>query len=117
MANLVRTMVGNLPGSFAITPIAMAFANLLFMSHGESLIKETTVEELLNGYPFRILDTIDTLTKPLTWFGLTLPDTGMPDNKFGFLWTKNFTQNGPYDAYTGQGDGPLLRITGFKDKR
>lgn len=117
MANMVRNIVLTLPLSLALTPIAFGLVNILFMTHGESLIKELSVGELLNGYPFTILNTIDTLTKPLTLFGIQLPDTGMPDNKFGFLWTKNFTKGGPYEAYTGQDGTSLLHITKFKGKR
>ena len=68
------------------------------------------------GYQFGILDTIDTVTRPLAWFGVQLPDTGMPDNKFGFLWTKNYTKGGPFESYTGQKGTPLLNIVSFKDQ-
>lgn len=78
---MVRTLINDLPLSFALEPVAIGFVNILFMSHSESLIKELTVGELLNGYPFSILNTIDTVTRPLTWFGVQLPDSGMPDNK------------------------------------
>lgn len=117
MANLVNSLLQDVPGSFAIMPVAFGFVNLLFMTHGESLIKELTIGELLNGYTFNILDTIDVLTKPLTWFGIQLPDTGMPDNKFGFLWTKNYTKGGPYESYTGAEGTKLLNIVQYKNKR
>jgi len=100
-----------------LTPVAMGFVNVLFLTHGEGLVKKITVGELLNGYPFGILQTIDTLTRPLAWFGIKLPDNGMPDNKFGFLWGKNYTRGGPLRAYTGQKNTEVLNIVEFKDQR
>lgn len=117
MANMARNMVAQLPLSFIIAPVASWLVRILFSTHEESLVKELTVEQLLNGYPFTILDTIDTMTKPLTWFGVTLPDTGMPDNKFGFLWTKNNTKGGPFEAYTGQKDTQLLKLITYRGQR
>lgn len=116
MANMVRSMVDNLPLSFALSPVANGLVSLLFMGHSESLIKEQTVGELLNGYPFTLLDTIDFVTRPLALFGIKLPDTGMPDNKFGLLWTKNYTKGGPFEAYSGQKGTQLLQLISFKDQ-
>lgn len=82
---MVRSLINDLPLSFAIEPVAIGFVNILLMSHGESLIKELTVGELLNGYPFSILNTIDTVTRPLVWLGVRLPDSGMPDNKVLYM--------------------------------
>jgi len=90
------------------------------LTHRQGFLKEVTVGELINGYPFTILDTIDTLTKPLKWFGIELPDNGMPQNKFGVLHTKNFTKGGPYEVWTGQdGDDAhkFLNYVTYKDKR
>ena len=106
-----------MPFGFALSPVAFGFVNLLFGTHGEGLIKETTVGELLNGYTFGILETIDTLTKPLAMFGIKMPDTGMPENKFGFLWTKNHTRGGPFEAYTGQKGTKVLDIFTYKGER
>lgn len=117
MANMVRNIIAKLPLSSILSPLAFGLVNLMFLTHGEGAIKELTVGELLNGYPFTILDTIDTLTKPLAIFGIKLPDTGMPDNKFGFLWTKNWTRGGPYEAYTGKDGTELLRILKYKGQR
>lgn len=83
MASVIKGLIDDLPLSFAIAPVAFGFANVLFMTHGEGLIKRLTVGQLINGYKFSILETIDTLTKPLTWFGIELPDTGMPNNRYG----------------------------------
>ena len=102
MAYVIKSLVDQLPVSFAIAPLAFGFVNILFFSHGEGLLKELTVGELVEGYPFSILDTIDTLTKPLKWLGIQLPDNGMPGNKFGLLWVKNYTRGGPYEVYTGR---------------
>ncbi|XP_046916555.2 platelet glycoprotein 4-like [Dermatophagoides farinae] len=115
MANMVRGMIASMPFSFGLNPIVFSLVSLLFLTHGESMIKQNlTAGQLLNGYPFRILDTIDRLAAPLRLFGIELPDTGMPDNKFGFLWTKNGTKNGPYQTYTGQDGTDLLRMVTFK---
>ncbi|CAG2175832.1 unnamed protein product, partial [Oppiella nova] len=91
--------------------------NVLFMTHGEGLLRQVTAAQLIEGYPFRILDTIDVVTKPLAWFGIKLPDTGMPQNKFGLLHVKNFTKGGPYEVYTGQGGTKFLKFVTYKDKR
>uniref|UniRef100_A0A6P6YKA3 Lysosome membrane protein 2-like n=1 Tax=Dermatophagoides pteronyssinus TaxID=6956 RepID=A0A6P6YKA3_DERPT len=116
LANMVRNMIASLPFSFGLNPLAFSFVSFLYLLHGESmLIKQNlTAGELLNGYPFTILDTIDRLAGPLRLFGIELPDTGMPDNKFGFLWTKNGTRNGPYQTYTGQDGTDILRMVTFK---
>lgn len=112
---MVRTMISSIPFSFGLNPIVFGMVSLLYLMHGESMIKQNlTVGELLNGYPFRLLDTIDRLAAPLRLFGIELPDTGMPDNKFGFLWTKNGTKNGPYQTYTGKDGTDLLRMVTFK---
>ncbi|CAG2112635.1 unnamed protein product, partial [Medioppia subpectinata] len=116
MAAVVRGLVEKLPLSFAIAPVAFGAVNVLFMTHGEGLLKEMTVADLVEGYPFRILDTIDVLTKPLTWFGIKLPDTGMPQNKFGLLHVKNFTKGGPYEVYTGQQGTKFLKFISYQDK-
>lgn len=120
MAILVKQLVGQLPLSTIIAPIGFSFVNILFFAHGEGLLKTLTVGELINGYPFRLLDTVDTLTKPLTWFGIELPDNGMPGNRYGILSVKNFTKGiaNQYEIYTGQGATAdrLQQYLTWKDK-
>lgn len=118
MATKMLKMVGKLPLSFAIAPIIFSAVNILFNAHDETLLTRLTVEELLEGYPFGVVETIDTLTKPLSWFGLKLPDLGLRDNKFGILHKKNNTRDGPYEIYTGQSDPRLFgKVITYKNKR
>lgn len=118
MAAVVNGLVSKLPLSFAIAPVAFGFVNVLFLTHGEGLFKELTVQELIEGYTFSIIQTIDTLTKPLSWFGIQLPDTGMPQNKFGLLHVKNFTKGGPYEIYTGKKNPKkFAKFISYQDKR
>ena len=118
MAYVIKSLVDKLPMGFAVEPMAFSLASVLFNSHGEGLIKHLTVAQLVEGYPFHILETIDTLTTPLKWLGIELPDNGMPDNKFGLLWVKNFTKVGPYEVYTGQtNQEDFLKFVSYQGKR
>ncbi len=119
MAYVIKNLVDDLPLSFAIAPVAFGFANILFATHGEGFLKKLTVGQLLNGYKFTILDKIDTLTKPLTWFGIKLPDNGMPGNKFGILHISNYTKGEPYEVYTGQGNtaDKFLKYVSYQNKK
>lgn len=118
MASIIKELIDELPLSFVIAPLAFGFVNVFFATHGEGLLKELTVDELLNGYPFTLFNTMDAMTKPLTWFGVKLPDNGMPNNRYGILYTKNFTKAGPFEVYTGRGDSAnkFLRWVSFQDK-
>ncbi|CAG2181906.1 unnamed protein product, partial [Oppiella nova] len=63
MAGVIRGLIEKLPLSFVIAPVVFGAVNVLFMTHGEGLLRQVTAAQLIEGYPFRILDTIDVVTK------------------------------------------------------
>ncbi|KPM02543.1 CD36-like protein 1 [Sarcoptes scabiei] len=117
MASMVHSFVSSLPFANGLYPVVFGMLNAFFGSHRETAIKKLTVGQLLHGYRFEILDTMDKIAKPLALFGISLPDTGLADNKFGILWSKNLTRNGPYQVFTGRDDTNVLEMNAYKGKQ
>ncbi|CAG2118545.1 unnamed protein product, partial [Medioppia subpectinata] len=118
MVAVVRHYVRKVPLSRFIEPFILGSMNLLIASHGlGGVVLKRTPRELLEGYHFRLMDTVELLSKPLLWLGIQLPDTRMPGNKFGLLNVKNGTPDGPYEVYTGVGGTKFAKFIAYKGNK
>ncbi|CAG2179074.1 unnamed protein product [Oppiella nova] len=80
------------------------------------LTHEITVRELLEGKHFSPAVTIEFISKPLKWFGIQMPDTHMPGNKFGLLNAVKESREGPHVCETGVGDSTFLKFVTFQGR-
>ncbi|XP_054157326.1 platelet glycoprotein 4-like [Oppia nitens] len=117
LAAIIKGLIDKLPLSTLTAPAAFRIINRLFMNHSERIVKRLTVGQLIEGYRLSILDTIDTVVKPLKLLGINIPDFGMPNNRFGILNGKNNSKSGPYEVLTGQGDTQFLKVISYENKR
>jgi hypothetical protein len=64
------------------------------------------------------LDTIKTLTKPLIWFGIEIPQpiVSLKDNKYGILSLFNYSRTGPFEMYTGMGGSQFGKFVNPKNR-
>lgn len=97
----------NFPLAGLTGPVVFGTVNTLLASHGQGLFKAMTAREVLIGQKVNLLETINTLVKPLERLGITglLPDDpGLKESSFGILFGRNNSKDGPYEAWTGYGD-------------
>ncbi len=98
--------------------MVLGLTDIFILDHREGLIKNLTVGELLNGYHLKLLDTIETLTKPLIWFGIEMPQSiiSLKDNKYGILSLFNSSRSGPFEMYTGMGGSAYGELVNPKSR-
>lgn len=107
-----------LPLSFVITPVVLGLTDIFILDHRKGLTKNLTVGELLDGYHLKLLDTIETLTKPLIWFGIEMPQPiiSLKNNKYEILSLFNSSRIGPFEMYTGMGGSVFGKFVNPKNR-
>lgn len=89
----------------AFSPFVYGITSVLLMLHSEGIFIRSTPRKILMGYPVNLLDTAETMLRPLSIAGVKpsdiIPFEDLPNNSFGILNGKNHTPIGPWEVFTG----------------
>lgn len=101
MTSRMENFLKRLPVGLVTKSLIQVALNTLFRIHHQHLFINVTVDDyIFKGYTVNVLETIQTIARPLKILGANLPIPHLVDNKFGLFYPKNITSTGPFEIYT-----------------